>query len=634
MCGICGEVSFDRARPVSADSVRAMREQLVHRGPDAHGIFVSPDGMAGLGFRRLAIIDLSAEANQPMSSRDGSIHVVFNGEIYNFRGLRAELAARGRAFHTQSDTEVIVRLYEERGAAFVDAIDGMFAIAVWDGRQKRLILARDRAGKKPLFYYRDARRVVFGSEIKALFAHPEVPSKVDVAALPPFFSCGYVPHPATLYCGIRQLDPASVMTVDPDGRASERTYWRLEFPPAGPLPAVDAHAARDRVRELVTAAVDRRLVSDVPLGAFLSGGVDSTVVVGVMSRLTRQPVKTFTIGFEGDAAYDETAAARQVAERFKTDHHEFRVKPSAVHLIDRLIWHHDGPFGDSSAIPTYLVSELTRQHVTVVLTGDGGDEVFAGYLRFRAALAAERLPRGTAAVLGQALRFLPDAPNERHLVARARRFARFMNLPLLARAARWNSVFQDDLASFLQPEFAEGAEAFDPLAHLGSELWAIRGSSPLSQLLAANFASYLPDDLLVKTDRSTMATSLEARSPLLDTSLVEYVATLPDAFKLQRGRTKGILRDAFADLIPLAIDRRPKTGFGVPLDAWFRGELRDFVRDTLLAPSAASREYLRPVRLRELVDDHQAGRANHGHRLWTLVCFERWLQLLPAWRRR
>ena len=635
MCGICGEMTFDGA-PVRADTIIAMRDRLVHRGPDDQGVYVSAGARAGLGFRRLRIIDLSPAANQPMANEDGTVRVAFNGEIYNFRELREQLKARGHGFRTQADSEVIVHLYEERGAAFVEELDGMFALALWDERAGRLVLARDRAGKKPLFYCRDERRLVFGSEIKALFAHPDVRIEIDHAAVPAYFQYGYVPHPATLYRGIAQVSPASVMTAEPDGQVVEREYWRLYKDADGaakPAPSEET-AARERVRDLVTAAVKRRLVSDVPLGAFLSAGIDSTIVVGVMSRLMSEPVKTFTIGFEGDAAYDETAGARQVATRFKTDHTEFRVKPSAAQLIDRLIWHHDGAFGDSSAIPTYLVSELTRPHVTVVLTGDGGDELFAGYLRFRAALAADRLPKGTAAVLDAALRLLPAAPNERHLLARARRFARVMHLPLVERAARWSGVFDDNLALLLHPDLLRAIGTVDPMAHLRPRLDALRGLSPLSQLLAANFASYLPDDLLVKTDRCTMANSIEARAPLLDTALMEYAASLPDAFKLRGGRTKAILRDAFADLVPRQIDRRPKTGFGVPLDAWFRGELRDFVRDMLLGPSAASRLYVRHDRVHQLVDDHQAGRGNHGHQLWTLVCFERWLQLLPSWTAR
>jgi asparagine synthase (glutamine-hydrolysing) len=625
VCGICGELTFDGA-PVSAETIVAMRDRLEHRGPDDEGVYVSDDRRAGLGFRRLAIIDVSPIANQPMANEDGSVRLAFNGEIYNFKSLRSRLVANGHQFRSQSDTEVLVHLYEDVGPKLVDEIDGMFAIAIWDTRQKQLVLARDRAGKKPLYVYQDRRRLVFGSEIKAIFAHPDVPLVIDESQIAPYFSYGYVPHPATFYRGITQVDPAGVLVVDAHGRVQSRQYWQLAFPKAGDERKVDRRDARERVRALVTDAVERRLVSDVPLGAFLSAGIDSTIVVGVMSRLTNAPVRTFTIGFEDAPAFDETAAARQISRRFSTEHTEFRVKPSAVDLVDTLIWHHDGPFGDSSAIPTFLVSQLTRKHVTVVLTGDGGDEVFAGYLRFQAALAADRVPGFARPLAQMALALLPDAPHERHLVARARRFVRFMHLPLLERLMRWNSIFQDDLPSLLQAD-----AGVDPLAHLARAIESSRDASPLNRLLAVNYASYLPDDLLVKTDRCSMANSLEARCPLLDTALSEYVASLPDGLKLAGGKTKVILREAFADLIPEEIDRRPKTGFGVPLDAWFRGELRDYVRDTLLAPSAASRQYLKPPAVQTLIDDHQHGRANHGHRLWTLVTFERWLQQFRWW---
>ena len=625
MCGICGELTFDGA-PVRAETIVSMRDRLEHRGPDDRGVFVSDDRRAGLGFRRLAIIDVSPLGNQPMANEDGTVRVAFNGEIYNFQELRSRLIANGHRFRSQTDTEVLVHLYEDVGAKFVEEIDGMFAIAIWDARAGRLVLARDRAGKKPLFMFRDARRLVFGSEVKAIFAHPDVPIDVDDTQVPTYFTFGYVPHPLTFYRGVTHVEPAGVVVADADGRVSARRYWELRFPAAGSERRVDRASARERVRELVTSAVARRLVSDVPLGAFLSGGIDSTVVVGVMSRLMNAPVKTFTIGFDDAPAFDETAAARQVSERFKTEHTEFRVKPSAVDLIDRLVWHHDGPFGDSSAIPTFLVSQLTRQHVTVVLTGDGGDELFAGYLRFQAALAAERVPRMAGAMMKAAFSMLPRAPHERHVLARARRFAKFMHLPLLERLTRWNTIFQDDLPSLLLHE-----NRVDTLAHLSATIAASAGASPLNRLLAANYSSYLPDDLLVKTDRCTMANSLEARCPLLDTALTEYAASLPDALKLDGRRTKTILRDAFSDLIPADIDRRPKTGFGVPLDGWFRGELREYVRDTLLAPSAASRAFLKPSAVANLIDAHQGARANVGHRLWTLVCFERWLQQLRVW---
>jgi asparagine synthase (glutamine-hydrolysing) len=625
MCGICGELTFDGA-PVSAETMVTMRDRLEHRGPDDKGLFVSDDRRVGLGFRRLAIIDVSPLGNQPMANEDGTVRVAYNGEIYNFQALRSRLVASGHTFRSQSDTEVLVHLYEDVGPNFVREIDGMFAIALWDARRGRLLLARDRAGKKPLFFYRDRKRIVFGSEIKAIFAHPDVPIEMDESRVTPYLTFGYVPHPATFYRAITQVEPAGMLVIDANGtNVDERRYWHLHFPDSAISPKIDRASARDRVRELVTDAVARRLVSDVPLGAFLSAGIDSTIVVGVMSRLTNAPVKTFTIGFEDAPAFDETAAAREVANRFKTDHTEFRVKPSAVDLIDRLVWHHDGPFGDSSAIPTFLVSQLTRQHVTVVLTGDGGDEAFAGYVRFQAALAAEKVPAIAGPILDGVLGLLPRAPHERHLLARARRFAKFMHLPLVERLIRWNTIFQDDLVALLQQDVR-----VDPLTYIGGGHDSSR-ISPLSRLLATNFESYLADDLLVKTDRCTMANSLEARCPFLDTALLEFVATLPDSFKLDGRRTKVILREAFADLIPPDIDRRPKTGFGVPLDAWFRGELRDYVRDVLLSPSALSRTYLRPAEVAKLIENHQQGRTNVGHRLWTLVCFERWLQQLRRW---
>jgi len=628
MCGICGELTFEAGATVDPVTLAAMRDRLSHRGPDADGLFVGEDGRIGLGFRRLRIIDLSSAANQPLCNEDGSVRVVFNGEIYNYQTLRARLLSNGHQFRSRSDTEVLVHLYEEVGERFVDEIDGMFAIGLWDARRRRLLLARDRTGKKPLFYYQDRHRLVFGSEIKALFAHGAVPVDVDETQIPRYFTFGYVPHPATFYRGIRQIDPATVLVAAADGRIESRRYWQLRFRDPAETSSVDRRVARDRVRQLVTEAVSRRTVSDVPIGAFLSAGIDSTIVVGVLSRLSDRPVRTFTIGFEDAPAFDETAAARKVAERFGTEHTEFRVKPSAVQLIDRLIWHHDGPFGDSSAIPTFLVSELTRPHATVVLTGDGGDDVFAGYLRFRAALAADWMPRAVGPALNALLTLLPKAPHERHWLARARRFMRFAHLPPADRLARWTSVFQEDLASLLP----DGAPA-DDVARAAGSLDA-GGGSRLGALLAANFSSYLPDDLLVKADRCTMANSIEARCPLLDTALVEYAASLPDSFKVSGGQGKAILREAFADLIPRDIDRRPKTGFGVPLDAWFRGELREFVRDTLLSRSAALRTYIRPDGLERLIDAHQRGRANVGHRLWTLVCFERWLQQLPVWTAR
>jgi asparagine synthase (glutamine-hydrolysing) len=632
MCGICGELRFDGA-PVDAARLVAMRDQLIHRGPDSDGLYLDAAAPAGLAFRRLRIIDLTPNASQPMANEDASVRVVFNGEIYNFQALRDGLARRGHVFRSQSDTETIVHLYEEKGADCIADLDGMFAIGIWDERARRLTLARDRAGKKPLFYYRTARFLAFASEMKAFFACPEIPMEPDPEAVPSYFVHGYVPGPATFYKGVRQLEPAAVMTIDADGRTATRRYWRLEYPRASEVRPVRAADAAVGVRERLTRAVERRLVSDVPLGAFLSGGLDSTIVVGLMSRLSDAPVKTFSIGFEGDAAYDETKYARLAAQRFGTDHTEFRVSPSSVDLIDPLVWHHDGPFGDSSAVPTFIVSQLARQHVTVALTGDGGDEVFAGYRRFIAAVQSERVPRAAAVVAGAVMAALPSPRHERSWLAETKRFFDALRLPFDERITMWNSVFFADLPALLRPELVPGGQPIDRVRDLAGERTLMEGRSTLSRLLHANFASYLPDDLLVKTDRCTMASSLEARSPFLDRELIEYVATLPDALKLDGRRTKVVLRDAFADLVPPEIERRGKMGFGVPLSAWFRGHLRDYMQELLLAPDARYRETLSGAFVERLVRRHAAGQANAGPQLWSLICYERWLQLLPGWRR-
>ena len=631
MCGICGELRFDGG-PVESGALTRMTGAMVHRGPDHGATFCAAGTSVGLGFRRLSIIDLREAANQPIPNEDGSIQLVFNGEIYNYREIREGLVARGHQFRSSGDGEVIAHLFEEKGDRAIDELDGMFALAIWNARARQLTLARDRVGKKPLFMYRDDHSTVFASEIKALLRHPEVDTGIDPAAIPYYLMYGFVPHPQTFYSRIAQIEPGTVVTIAEDGRTSERRYWQLTFPDEatrGPKPSFDQAAAN--VRQLVTAAVERRLISDVPLGAFLSGGIDSTIVVATMSDLSKEPVRTFSIGFEGDPAFDETAVARQTAERFQTRHTEFRVNPSAVDLLDTLVCHHDGPFGDSSAIPTYLVSRLTREHVTVVLTGDGGDEAFAGYLRFGAALAAEQFPRWAGSIAGCATRPLPSPGNERHPMARIKRFARYMSLPLQDRLAAWMGVFNDDLLDVLGPRLIECAETIDRRRHLRG-LGGIDGASPLNQLLAANFHSYLHDDLLVKADRMSMANSLEARAPFLDRAVLEFAAGLPDDYKLRGRTTKAVLRAAFADVIPPAVQAAPKRGFGVPLDGWFSGELSDYVRDTLLSPSARSTQYLSRRFVQSLLDAHLARRQNNGNKLWTLLTFERWLTLLPEWK--
>jgi len=567
MCGICGELVLDPRDRVSVDALTAMRSAIVHRGPDGAGLYCSPDARAALAFQRLRIIDLSPVADQPLPNEDGSIQIVFNGEIYNFQEIRRELIARGHQFRSRSDTETIVHLYEDEGVDAIRRLDGMFALAIWDERRKRLVLARDRAGKKPLFIYRDARRLAFASEIKSFFSHPQIPIEIDPSSIPAYLRFGHMASPASFYRGVEQLPPATVLTIDESGATAIDRFWRLPVEPH-PRPIPRDEAARD-VARLVTEAVKKRLVADVPLGAFLSGGLDSSIIVGVMSRLMEQPVKTFSIGFEGDAAYDETSYARMVARHFGTDHSEFRVTPHAIELIDPLIWHHDGPFGDSSAVPTYLVARMTREHVTVALSGDGGDELFAGYLRFQAAALAERMPRIAGHGLRAALRWMPTPVSDRHWLSRAKRFARFVDLPLADRLDSWSSPFFQNVDEWLEPDFRRSLVM--PKARAEDEA---AGLSPLTRVLRQNFEGYLVDDLLVKADRCSMANSLEVRSPFLDRELTEYVMALPDAYKLAGRQRKVILRAAFADMLPPAVRSRGKMGFGVPLARWFSGELR------------------------------------------------------------
>ena len=626
MCGICGVLHLDGA-PIPPPALRDMTDAVAHRGPDAEGLIMLPrDGergraRVGLGHRRLAIIDLSPAGAQPMTNEDETLWVVLNGEIYNYRALRTTLEAR-HPFKSQSDTEVILHLYEERGEDCVRELDGMFAFALWDARRERLLLARDRAGKKPLFYAATPQAFVFGSEVKAVLRHPAVPATPALESIPHYFAFGYAPPGDTFYRGIAELPPAHWMTVAAGQAPTVRRYWSHPAPGGVSSPVVQAEAV-STVRELVTAAVAKRLIADVPLGAFLSGGMDSSVVVAVMSRLTGAPVRTFSLGFAGDAQFDETPYARAVAQHLGSDHTDFIVEPKAVDLVERLVHHHDGPFGDSSAIPTFLVSELARRDVTVALNGDGGDEVFAGYPRFQGALAAELLPRPLARVGRAIARRLPEPRGYHHPLRRAQRFFGAAALPLLPRLREWTSVFGADLGRLLRPELRAAVAGLDFPAEVVAQAAA---GSALRRVLYVNFTTYLPGDLLVKMDRTSMAHGLETRSPLLDTALIEYVAGLPDRFKLRGTTTKWIFKRAFADMLPPAILARPKRGFGVPLGAWFRADLRDYLRDALTTPGARAGAYVDPAYVRTLVDEHLQARHDHGHRLWALLTFELWLR--------
>ena len=628
MCGIAGVIDFS-GQPLDPGVLARMATILCHRGPDEQGSWLLPPGpiTGGLAHTRLRIVDLSRAAAQPMATDDGAICLVFNGEIYNFRELRASLEQRGARFRSHSDTEVLLRAYEFDGDACIESLEGMFALAIWDHRRQRLLLARDRVGKKPLFYATNGRRIVFGSEIKAVFRHPDVASEVRHDALPSLLTFGYVPAPATCYRGIEQLPAGHWLSWEQGKPPTLRRYWDVPLPDGAaprPPPMTEREAARE-LREHLERAVRRRLVADVPLGAFLSGGIDSSIVVGLMSRLVDKPVRTFSIGFAGCPDYDETSHARAVAAHFGTIHTEFLVRPQAVELIERLVWHHDGPFADSSALPTYLLSKLTREHVTVALNGDGGDELFAGYQRFAATLLAERIPGPARRAARRLLARVPDWGRHGSFIRQARKFADAASLPFFDRLMRWVSVFYEDLPQLLPgarlPSPPWQSEPADPL--LAERLTR---ASPLTRLLYVNFKTYLAGDLLVKMDRTSMAHGLEARSPFLDHRVVEFAFGLPDRWKLRGLTTKVLLRRAFADLVPASVFQRRKMGFGVPLRPWFRGELRGFVHDVLDSPTTRLRQWLNHDAVRRLCHEHARGQADHSHRLWMLLTFEIWLR--------
>ncbi|MBT3325586.1 MAG: asparagine synthase (glutamine-hydrolyzing) [Gemmatimonadales bacterium] len=627
MCGIAGVVALtEDRRPVDPKAVTRMSERLSHRGPDGVRGFVSRSGACALGHARLAVIDLHT-GDQPMTVADESVHVVCNGEIYNFRALRRELEEKGHRFRTASDTEVLLHGYRAWGDALPERLDGMFAFAIWDSANERMLLARDRAGKKPLFWTTDGSRFAFASEIKALTGLDWATDDIDADALPFYLSFGYVPGPKTFYRGITALAPAHRMVIE-GGRVSEpERYWELSWGTSPMVAGVDVLAKETRT--LLRNAVERRLVADVPLGAFLSGGIDSTIIVGLMRELTEGPIQTFSLGFADDPTYDETAFARGTAERFGTDHTEFMLGAGEISRVADLVAAHDQPFGDSSAIPTHIVSELTREHVTVALTGDGGDEMFAGYPRFLAMQLAERIPRPLAQMGRTLSGLLPYHSNFRHPTRRAKQFFDAAALGPEERMLSWLGFFQDQLGDMLVPGTASVPDRESLLRSYSVPWNAHPGASVLSKTLALNFATYLPEDLLVKADRCSMAHGLELRSPFLDTAVMEFASGLPDRVRIRGKKQTGLkwlLRHAFADLIPAEITNRKKMGFGVPLPTWFRTHWKTRYEDEVLGPDARIRQWLRPEPVEALWKSHQSGRVDHSHRLWALFTLETWLR--------
>jgi asparagine synthase (glutamine-hydrolysing) len=612
MCGIFGMCGDQAGGPESVGVLRAMGQALVHRGPDEGGIHTAPG--VGLGMRRLSIIDLKT-GHQPIANEDGSVWVVLNGEIYNYRELTADLLTRGHRFATASDTETLVHLYEEHGADCVRHLRGMFAFALWDARRHTLLLARDRLGIKPLYYAQTPRGFDFGSELKALITSPWVRRRVDPSALAAYLRFGYVPDPLSILEGVAKLPPGHALVVK-DGRAGDaQRYWEPTSHFRGADEALDEIEAGARLWGLLEDAVRSHLVSDVPVGAFLSGGIDSSLVVGLMAREAGVPVKTFSVGFR-EAGYNEAPYARRVAEWFGTEHHELIATPQDLGLLEEVLTACDEPFADSSAIPTYLVSRLARQHVKVVLSGDGGDELFAGYDRYVVDRRERRLGILGDLGLGAPIRLVSDTLPEG---TRGKNFLRHLSLPRMQRYLDAISLFP---ALALRDLVEPGTAAASPPL-FEDALRDSHGLDALSRLQDLDLRTYLPGDILTKVDRMSMAHSLEARVPLLDHPLVEFACSLPAGLRMRGGQTKYLLRRILRGRVPDEVLTRPKQGFAVPLRFWFGERLPRFFRDRLGNGSRLEEIGIRPQAVRVLMDlFEQRGREDHCGRLWALTVLD------------
>ncbi|MDT7041979.1 asparagine synthase (glutamine-hydrolyzing) [Candidatus Nitronereus thalassa] len=623
MCGICGTVYFDEHRQVREKDLIRMSDTLFHRGPDGSGVWI--DNNVGLAHRRLAIIDLREHANQPMSNEDGSVWVTFNGEIYNFQELRQVLQQKGHRFRTTSDTEVIVHAYEEYGRACVEHFRGMFAFAIWDRRQRKLFLARDRVGKKPLYYHVGPDRFVFGSEIKALLADPDIPREPDPVAIDHFLGLQYIPAPLTAFRGIYKLPAAHWLELH-RGRLEMGQYWKLRYVPKRMISIPDA---LEELQSQMAEAVRLRMISDVPLGAFLSGGVDSTAVVIAMAKEATSAVKTFCAGFD-DGAFDEREFAKIVAQRYGLEHTELLVKAPVHDILPRLVWHYDEPFGDSSAVPSFAIAQLTREHVTVVLNGDGGDENFAGYDRYvtdRFVRNLDVLPLSIRRIADKAVHALPDSWQRAQPFRKLARWVHVLAQRPGRRYARWGAHFQAEDRTWLYTSDFQGTVTHSDPEGLFERVFEESDTKDCTdEALAADVNLYLTDDLLVKMDRATMAHSLETRSPLLDHVLMEFVATLPSHMKLSGGTKKFLLKESIRGQVPDLLLDRPKMGFCAPLEGWFRTELREMVHDVLLSSRAKQRGYFQQDRVEGLLHKHCAEGDDHGAQLWDLLVLELWHQ--------
>lgn len=623
MCGICGVVSRHDEPAVSEWQLRHMNDTMIHRGPDDGGHYL--DDRAGLAMRRLSIIDLSS-GHQPIANEDQTVWIVFNGEIYNYQDIRRDLEPKGHTFVTQSDTEAIVHAYEAYGDECVNHLNGMFAFAIWDTKRRRLLIARDRVGIKPMYYHLSPHHLIFGSELKAILAHPETPRAMNPVALDLFLTLEYIPSPYTIFKDIHKLPPGHRLILE-NGRIRTEQYWNVG---ERSVPNSDA-ACVEELTDLIRDAVKIRLMSDVPLGAFLSGGIDSSTIVSFMAELMDRPVDTFSIGF-GDPTYNELPYARMVAAAFGTNHREAFLEADISEMAMRLVSHFDEPFGDFSIFPTFLVSQMARQHVTVTLSGDGGDELFGGYDTYIAQNMAQRyygrLPRWLRQkALPGLLDMVPPQPAKKGTINKAKRFVEGAALPDAWQHTRWMMFMHGaDKARLYSDAMGSALNGYGPGTMMTQYFNEATRRDHLAQQQYVDVKTYLVDDILVKVDRMSMAASLEARVPLLDHRIVEFGLNLPPHLKMNEGQTKVILRRIMQHRLPEAVLKKPKEGFSIPIKHWLRTDLRPLLTDLLSPDTVRRRGYFNPETVTRWVSEHMAQQANHSHRLWALMVFELWHQ--------
>jgi asparagine synthase (glutamine-hydrolysing) len=627
MCGICGIYNFKTKEPVRSTQLKDMADTMVHRGPDDEGFYIS--GETGLAHRRLSIIDLGG-GHQPMSNEDGTVWVIFNGEIYNFRELYDLLVKKGHIFKTRSDTEVIIHMYEEKGEECFQYLRGMFAMAIWDQKHKRLLLARDRVGKKPLFYFYDADRIVFASELKAILEAPDIPREIDLEALSDYFSFFYIPVPKSIYKKIRKIRPGHYALIDHNG-IRETQYWDISF--GHPLELSEEKWC-ERLLEAYQESVRIRLISDVPLGTFLSGGVDSSSVVALMSQIKKEPVQTSSIGFD-EQEFNELIYAKEVSSLFGTDHHERVVRPDAVGIVEKLAWHYDEPFADSSAVPTYYVSKVAREKVTVALSGDGGDENFAGYRRYYFDRQENKLraflPLGIRRPIFSLLASLYPKADWAPRIFRAKATFESLSCSPLEGYFRSVSVFRPELKKkLLQWDVHKSLAGYDSLDVFKFYYEKADTDDPLSRIQYLDIKTYLTDDILVKVDRASMANSLEVRAPILDHKFMELIATIPSSLKLQGRNSKYIFKKALERILPNNILYRRKMGFAVPVADWFRNELKEMAYATIFSDGHDT--FFQKSTIEQIWKQHQNGFRDHSTPLWTLFMFQLWQQKFTSGR--